>query len=31
MGLDRMLQQRSVPEIVFPLAEDVAKLFEQLV
>ena len=31
MGLDRMLQQRSIPEIVFTLAEDVAILFKQLI
>ena len=28
MGLDRMLQQRSIPEIVFSTAEDIAKLAE---
>ena len=26
MGLDRMLQQRSIPEVIFPSAEYVAKL-----
>ena len=31
MGLNRMLQQRSIPEIVFTLAEDVAILFKQLI
>ena len=31
MGLDRMVQQRSIPEIVFTLAEDVVILFEQLI
>ena len=30
MGLYRMLQQRSIPEIIFPMAEDVAKLSEAL-
>ena len=28
MGLNCMLQQRSIPEVVFPMAEDVAKLAE---
>ena len=28
MGLDRMLQQRSIPEVIFPSAEYVAKLTE---
>ena len=28
MGLDRMLQQRSIPEIIFPSAEYIAKLTE---
>ena len=28
MGLNRMLQQRSIPEVVFSTAEDVAKLAE---
>ena len=31
MGLDRILQQRSIPEIIFTLAEDVAILFEQFI
>ena len=31
MGLNPMLQQRSVSQVVFTLAEDVLKLFEQLV
>ena len=31
MDLDRMLQQRRIPEIVFTLAEDVTILFEQLI
>ena len=31
MGLYRVLQQRSTPEIVFPLAEDVAKLLKESV
>ena len=31
MGLDRMLQQRSIPKIVYTLAEDVAILFEELI
>ena len=31
MGLNRMLQQRSIPEIVFTLAEDVMILFKQLI
>ena len=31
MGLYRMLQQRSTPEIVFPLAEDVAKLSKEVI
>ena len=31
MGLNRMLQQQSIPEIVFTLAEDVAILFKLLI
>ena len=31
MGLNRVLQQRSIPEVVFTLAEDVMVLFKQLV
>ena len=31
MGLNRVLQQRSIPGVVFALAEDVLILFEQLV
>ena len=31
MGLNRVLQQQSIPEVVFTLAEDVLILFEQLV
>ena len=31
MGLDRMLQQRCIPEIIFSTAEYVAKLAEELV
>ena len=31
MGLYLVLQQRSTPEIVFPLAEDVAKLSKEII
>ena len=31
MGLYRVLQQRSTPEILFPLAEDVAKFAKQII
>ena len=31
VGLYRVLQQRSTPEIVFPLAEDVAKLSKEVI
>ena len=31
MCLDRVLQQRSIPEVVFTLAEDVLILFKQLI
>ena len=31
MGLNRVLQQRSIPEVVFTLAEDVMIFFKQLV
>ena len=31
MGFNRVLQQRSIPEVVFTLAEDVLILFKQLI
>ena len=31
VGLYRVLQQRSTPEVIFPLAEDVAELAEQVI
>ena len=31
MGLNRVLQQRNIPEVVFTLAEDILILFKQLV
>ena len=31
VGLYRVLQQRSIPEVVFPLAEDVTELAKQVI